>query len=159
MVEPQMRLRSPVTCERCACPAKYERFSHRRDRPISNSERLPISVNCLGVPQQIPVLPVRNRVEPVASFEPLVHLLYRALGKRCDIEVLADARGHNGSCENCAAAQNTPSQKHGRGRLSTTTGERDNERVVEQSRFQRVPQRSERQQDDALRLAVRWVAG
>jgi len=40
-----------------------------------------------------------------------------------------------------------------RGRLSVTPGDRDNQSVVEQSRFQRVSQRRECQQDDPMCLA------
>ncbi len=40
------------------------------------------------------------------------------------------------------------------GVLPKRCSHRDDERVVEQSRFQRVPQRSERQQDDPFRLGI-----
>src|SRR5271156_1754409 len=144
-----MRQRPTVTRERCACPAKYERVSHRRDPPISVNA-CPYPSTAFGHLNKSRFSSVCNGVEPDESFQTLADLLYRALRKRCDIEVLADARGRNGSRANRAAAQNTPGQEHLRGSLSMMTGDRDNKRVVEQSRFQRVPQRSERQQDDAL---------
>src|ERR1700722_4952245 len=96
---------------------------------------------------------VDNGIEPDPSFKALADLLDCAAWKRGDVEVLPDAGWRNRSGENGGAALNPPGQKHLRWGLSEAVGDRDDERVVEQSRFECVAQRRECQQDDPVCLA------
>src|SRR5689334_13444786 len=93
---------------------------------------------------------VHNRIESDTSFESHVDLFYRALGKGSDVEVLDDAPRPDGRRQNCCASLNPPRQQHLRGGSPEVPGRRDDERVVQQSWFQRVPERRESQHNDAL---------
>src|SRR6478609_10700884 len=111
--------------------------------PISTTSVLVMRSTTLGHLDEARFSRVHHGVEPVASFEALVELLHRALGKRSDIEVLAYAAGPHGCRQHRGASLNAPGQEHLRGRLSVALSHRDDQRVVEQSRFQRMAQRGE----------------
>src|SRR6476620_9259279 len=97
---------------------------------------------------------VHNGIEAVAGFQAPGDLLYGVLRKRGDVEVFPDATRSDRRGQDCGVTLNTPREEHLRRTLPSASSDVGDQGIVEQSRFHRVPEWCECQQNDALCLAV-----
>src|SRR5256885_5521111 len=96
---------------------------------------------------------VDHGVEAIPSLQPLVYRSHRLVGKRSNIEVFAYAPRIHGRREHRGTALDAPGKKHLCRSPSRVTRDGDDEWIIEQSRFQGMPQRGKGQQHDVLRFA------